>query len=75
MKKKTLSPAEESAEQAAKNKTDSDENSLCEKFTLINPFENSATYKKNESTGEWEIINPSGSIAYNYLYRDDTEKD
>ena len=31
----------------------------------------SAIYKKNEKTGEWQVKNPAGSMAYNYLYRDD----
>jgi len=35
----------------------------------------SAQYRKNPKTGLWEIINPSGSMAYNYLYRDDPELD
>ena len=37
--------------------------------------ENTAIYKKNKKTGEWEVKNPSGSIAYNYLYRSDYEED
>ena len=46
-----------------------------EKPTTKNPYENSAIYKKNEKTGEWEVKNPSGSIAYNYLYRGDYEEE
>ena len=46
-----------------------------EKSTNMNPHEHSATYKKNEKTGEWEVKNPSGSIAYNYLYRGDYEEE
>ena len=45
------------------------------KPTIINPHENSSIYKKNEKTGEWEVKNPSGSIAYNYLYRGDYEEE
>ena len=37
----------------------------------LNPYENSVTYRWNEATGEWEIINPASAIAYNYLYRED----
>lgn len=40
-----------------------------------NPYENTAIYKKNKKTGKWEVKNPSGSIAYNYLYRDDYEEE
>jgi len=32
--------------------------------------EHSAVYYKNEKTGQWEVRNPSGSMGYNYLYRD-----
>jgi hypothetical protein len=39
----------------------------------LNRFENSVTYRKNPKTGEWEIVNPAASIAYNYLYREDKE--
>ncbi len=39
----------------------------------INRYENSVTYRKNKKTGEWEVINPAGAIAYNYLYREDRE--
>ena len=46
-----------------------------ENSTIINPHEHTATYKKNEKTGEWEVKNPSGSIAYNYLYRGDYEEE
>jgi len=45
-----------------------------EQSTVKNPYENSSIYKKNKKTGEWEVKNPSGSIAYNYLYRDDYEE-
>jgi len=41
----------------------------------INPHEHTSIYKKNEKTGEWEVKNPSGSIAYNYLYRNNFEED
>ncbi len=34
-------------------------------------YERSAIYIKNKETGEWEVRNPSGSIGYNYLYRED----
>ncbi|MGE5343298.1 MAG: hypothetical protein ACM3SY_17655 [Candidatus Omnitrophota bacterium] len=33
--------------------------------------ESSALYIQNKETGEWEVRNPSGSVGYNYLYRDD----
>jgi len=39
----------------------------------LKPYENSVTYNKNKKTGEWEIINPAGAIAYNYLYREDKD--
>jgi hypothetical protein len=39
----------------------------------LNPHENSVTYRKNKKTGEWEIINPAGAIAYNYIYREDKD--
>jgi len=32
---------------------------------------NSAIYIKEEETGRWVVRNPSGSIGYNYLYRDE----
>jgi len=34
-------------------------------------YDHSTIYIKNEKTGLWEVRNPSGSIGYNYLYRDD----
>lgn len=37
----------------------------------IEDYSSSAVYIKNEKTGKWEIRNPSGSVGYNYLYRDD----
>ena len=43
--------------------------------TTHNPHENTSIYKKNKKTGEWEVKNPSGSIAYNYLYRGDYEEE
>ncbi|MCJ7582658.1 MAG: hypothetical protein MUP98_19250 [Candidatus Aminicenantes bacterium] len=46
-----------------------------EKSKTHNPYENTSIYKKNEKTGEWEVKNPSGSIAYNYLYRGDYEEE
>ena len=46
-----------------------------EKSKAKNPYENSSIYKRNEKTGEWEVKNPSGSIAYNYLYRDDYDEE
>ena len=39
----------------------------------LNQYENSVTYRKNQKTGEWEIVNPAGAIAYNYLYREDKD--
>ncbi len=39
----------------------------------LNRYENSVTYRKNKKTGEWEVINPAGAVAYNYLYREDRE--
>jgi hypothetical protein len=35
------------------------------------PRENSAIYSRDKETGEWTVRNPSGSIGYNYLYRDE----
>lgn len=35
------------------------------------PWENSAIYSRDKETGEWKVRNPSGSIGYNYLYRDE----
>ena len=54
---------------SSKKKSDS------EKSTAKNPYENSSIYKKNEKTGEWEVKNPAGSIAYNYLYRGDYDEE
>ena len=34
-------------------------------------FENSAVYVQDKKSGKWEVRNPAGSFAYNYLYRDD----
>ncbi len=45
------------------------------KNPVANPYEHTTIYKKNEKTGEWEVKNPSGSIAYNYLYRHDYEEE
>jgi hypothetical protein len=40
------------------------------------PLGHTAVYKKDPKTGLWIVKNPSGSIAYNYLYRDnDFEQD
>jgi hypothetical protein len=36
-------------------------------------FENSTTYRKDPKTGKWVVQNPSGSMVYNYLYRDLSE--
>ena len=36
-----------------------------------NPFGHTAIYIKDPKTGLWIVKNPSGSIAYNYLYRND----
>jgi hypothetical protein len=33
----------------------------------------SALYIKDKETGEWKVGNPSGSMGYNYLYRDPFE--
>jgi len=33
----------------------------------------SALYIKDKETGEWKVRNPSGSMGYNYLYRDSFE--
>lgn len=35
------------------------------------PKPHSVVYIKNENTGEWEVKNPAGSYAYNYLSRDE----
>ena len=43
--------------------------------SAINPYDHTSIYIKNEKTGEWEVKNPSGSIAYNYLYRGDNWDD
>lgn len=34
------------------------------------PLGHTAVYEKDPKTGLWIVKNPSGSIAYNYLYRD-----
>jgi len=34
------------------------------------PLNKSVVYIKDPKTGLWIVKNPSGSIAYNYLYRD-----
>ena len=52
-----------------------DKKSGSEKTRTKNPHDNSSIYIKNEKTGEWEVKNPAGSIAYNYLYRDDFEEE
>ena len=31
----------------------------------------SVGYIKDEKTGKWKVVNPAGSIVYNYLYRDE----
>ena len=49
--------------------------SASENLANTNPHEHTAIYKKNEKTGEWEVKNPAGSIAYNYLYRGDYEEE
>jgi len=36
-----------------------------------NPLDQSAVYVKDPKTGLWIVKNPGGSIAYNYLYRND----
>ena len=37
----------------------------------LKPKPHSVVYIKNEKTGEWEVKNPAGSYAYNYLSRDE----
>jgi hypothetical protein len=34
-----------------------------------------AGYIKDKKTGKWKIVNPAGSMAYNYLYRDEFPED
>ncbi len=34
-----------------------------------NPLDQTAVYVKDPKTGLWIVKNPCGSIAYNYLYR------
>jgi hypothetical protein len=33
--------------------------------------DDSSVYIQDKETGQWKVRNPSGSIGYNYLYRDD----
>jgi len=33
--------------------------------------EHSALYRKDPETGLWIVVNPAGSLGYNYLYRDE----
>jgi hypothetical protein len=35
----------------------------------------STGYIKDKKTGKWKIVNPAGSMAYNYLYRDEFPDD
>ena len=35
----------------------------------------SARYIRDKKTGKWKIVNPAGSMAYNYLYRDEFPED
>ena len=35
----------------------------------------STSYIKDKKTGKWKIVNPAGSMGYNYLYRDDFPDD
>ncbi|MCU0289919.1 MAG: hypothetical protein MUF15_26455 [Acidobacteria bacterium] len=37
---------------------------------ILNP-ESSSQYYQDKKTGEWKIVNPAGSMVYNYLTRDD----
>jgi hypothetical protein len=67
--KKTLSKKSKTKIMSLDKKSDS-----C-KTAMSNPHEHTATYKKNKKTGEWDVKNPSGSIAYNYLYRGDYEEE
>ena len=39
------------------------------------PPSHSACYIKDKKTGKWKIVNPAGSMAYNYLYRDEFPDD
>jgi hypothetical protein len=42
----------------------------------LNPQpETSAFYYQDKETGAWKIINPAGSMVYNYLTRDDFDLD
>jgi len=52
-----------------KNKTAHKEDK--EEQPVKNSHDNSAIYKKDKKTGKWEVRNPAGSFAYNYLYRDE----
>lgn len=46
-----------------------------EDSVTVENVNHSAIYKKNEKTGEWEVKNPAGSMAYNYLYRNEFDDD
>ncbi len=35
----------------------------------------STVYIKDKKTGKWKIVNPAGSMGYNYLYRDEFPDD
>ena len=68
-KKKLIKPENKTEKQEQNIHTDEDQD----------PKENhpshSARYIKDKKTGKWKIVNPAGSMAYNYLYRDEFPED
>jgi len=73
-KKRTKKPESTASESRAENEkkaTDSDERPDLK--TSSPPH--AVGYIKDKKTGKWKIVNPAGSMAYNYLYRDEPPDD
>jgi hypothetical protein len=50
-------------------------NSTQPDLTSLNDHDTSAIYIRDKETGDWKVRNPAGSMAYNYLYREDIDMD
>ena len=66
---KTVTPNDKTDNEQQNNETEINQD------PIESPPSNSAGYIKDKKTGKWKIVNPAGSMAYNYLYRDEFPDD
>lgn len=52
-----------------------EKNSTQPDSTSPDDHDTSAIYTRDKETGDWKVRNPAGSMAYNYLYREDIDMD